>query len=504
MSMLYKPMIILAFVGASLTVSKPLAAQTSPTSVPTTPVAVPPSPQITPEQEAARKKLKAEGEADHADMMRQLGILSLRPGAESDQNSPNAANFDDAKVPPYPPPPDPLVFPDGKAIKTPKQWWSVRRPQIVKLLESEMYGSIPLNVPKVTWSVVRSKNDSLSGIPVHITRLKGHVDNSIDPNITVDIDVILALPANVKQPVPVIEAFDFLPNDFGDAPIRFSGQAARPSSGLLGPTPREHVLARGYGYASISTSSIQADNSAGFARGIIGLTNRGARRTPEQWGVLRAWGWGASRLLDYLETNPAVDAKRVGTSGHSRYGKAALVAMAFDRRFAIGYISSSGEGGAKLSRRDFGEKVENLTREGGYHWMAGNFLKYGGPLTRNDLPVDSHDLIALCAPRPLFISAGSPDAGDAWVDAKGSFLAAVAAGGVYRLLGARDLGTSTYPPMLTEIGSGEIAFRQHDQGHTPNPNWPYFLDFAQRELSRVEERKVSIDAAKVNQRSRPD
>lgn len=494
---LYKPKIVLALVGACLTVSKSLTAQTSPTSVPTVSVAVPPRPQITPEQEEARKKLKADGEADHADMMRQLDILSLRPGADADKKSPNAANFDDAKVPPYPPPPDPLVFPDGKAVKTPRQWWSERRPQIVKLLESEMYGNIPLNVPKVTWSVVRSKDDTFSGIPVHITRLKGHVDNSIDPTITVDIDVILALPANVKQPVPVIEAFDFLPNDFGDAPNRFPGQTPRPGGGRPGPTPREQVLARGYGYASISTSSIQADNGAGLASGIIGLTNRGGRRTPEQWGVLRAWGWGASRLLDYLETNPAVDAKRVGTFGHSRYGKAALVAMAFDRRFAIGYISSSGEGGAKLSRRDFGEKVENLTGEGEYYWMAGNFLKYGGPLTRNDLPVDSHDLIALCAPRPVFISAGSPDAGDAWVDAKGSFLAAVAAGGVYRLLGAKDLGTSIYPPMRTEIGPGEIAFRQHDQGHTPNPNWPYFLDFAQRELSTVTQPKVSVGAAKA-------
>jgi hypothetical protein len=416
-------------------------------------------------------------------MMRQLGITSLRPGADGDKNSPNAANFDEAKVPPYSPPPDPLVFPDGKPVKTPQQWWGQRRPQIVKLLESEMYGAIPANVPKVTWSVVKTKEDTLGGTPVHISRLKGHVDNSTDPAITVDIDVILALPANVHGAVPVIAAFDFLPNDFGDAPMRFPG-AGGPGA-AVGPPPREQVLARGYGYAAISTNSIQADNAAGLTSGIIGLTNKGARRTPAQWGVLRAWAWGASRLLDYLETNPAVDARRVSTFGHSRYGKAALVAMAFDRRFAIGYISSSGMGGAKLARHDFGERVENLTRNGGYHWMAGNFLKYGGPLTRNDLPVDAHDLIALCAPRPVFISAGSPDAGDAWVDARGSFLSAVAAGGVYRLLGAKDLGTTVFPPMLTEVDPGEIAFRQHDQGHTPNPNWPYFLDFAQRELPRV-------------------
>jgi hypothetical protein len=491
---LTKPTISISLICVALTINPSLLAQAPATPAANSPTLAPARPQLTPEQQAARKKAAADEEADHADMMRQLGITSLRPGADSDQKSPNAANFDEAKVPPYSQPPDPLVFPDGKAVKTPQQWWSQRRPQIVKLLESEIYGGIPANVPTVAWSVVKSKEDTLGGIPVHITRLRGHVDNSIDPAISVDIDVILAMPANAKGPVPVIEAFDFLPNDFGDAPSRFPGAGVRPGAGPAPPTPREQVLARGYGYAAISTNSIQADNGAGFSAGIIGLTNKGARRTPEQWGVLCAWGWGASRLLDYLATNPAVNAKQVGVFGHSRYGKAALVAMAFDPRFAIGYISSSGEGGAKLSRHDFGERVENLTRAGGYHWMAGNFLKYGGPLTRNDLPVDAHDMIALCAPRPIFISAGSPDAGDAWVDARGSFLSAVAAGGVYRLLGAKDLGTTVYPSMLTEIDPGEIAFRQHDQGHTPNPNWPYFLDFAQRELHKVQKLEASSGA----------
>ena len=496
MPMLNKPTILSSLIGVALIASPSLLAQTQSTTVPPTPAAAPARPPLTPEQQAARKKAAADEEADHTDMMRQLGITSLRSGADSDQKSPNAANFEEAKVPAYSAPPDPLVFPDGKPVRTPQQWWGQRRPQIVKLLENEMYGSIPANVPKVTWSIIKSKDDTLGGTPTHITRLKGHVDNSIDPAINVDIDVILALPTNVKGPMPVIAAFDFLPNDFGDSPMRFFGTGPRAGSGPPPPTPREEVLARGYGYAAISTNSIQADNSAGFTAGIIGLTNKGALRTPAQWGVLRAWGWGASRLLDYLETNPAVDAKQVGVFGHSRYGKAALVAMAFDRRFAICYISSSGEGGAKLSRHDFGERVENLTRVGGYHWMAGNFLKYGGPLTPKDMPVDAHDLIALCAPRPIFISAGSPNAGDAWVDARGSFLSAVAAGGVYRLLGAKDLGTSVYPPMLTEIDPGEIAFRQHDQGHTPNPNWPYFLDFAQRELPKVQRTEASAGAPK--------
>jgi hypothetical protein len=247
-----------------------------------------------------------------------------------------------------------------------------------------------------------------------------------------------------------------------------------------GPTWQQQCLAHGYGYATIIPTSIQADNGAGLSQGIIGLCSKGQARKPDDWGALRAWAWGASRALDYFESDKAVDAKHVGIEGHSRYGKATLVAMAYDLRFAIAFVSSSGEGGAKLHRRIFGELVENVAASGEYHWMAGNFMKYAGPLTANDLPVDSHELIALCAPRPVFISAGTVEKGDGWVDAKGSFLAAVGAGPVYTLLGKKDLGTSEFPPLQTPLIDGDIAFRQHAQGHTPMPNWPTFLMFADR------------------------
>jgi len=154
--------------------------------------------------------------------------------------------------------------------------------------------------------------------------------------------------------------------------------------------------------------------------------------------------------------------------------------MAYDQRFAVVYVSSSGEGGAKLHRRNWGEIVENVAGTGEYHWMAGNFLKYAGPLTWNDLPVDSHELIALCAPRPVFISAGAASKGDGWVDAKGMFMAAVGAGPVYRLLGGKDLGTTEFPPLETALIDGDVAYRQHSGGHTPGPNWPTFLTFASR------------------------
>jgi hypothetical protein len=240
------------------------------------------------------------------------------------------------------------------------------------------------------------------------------------------------------------------------------------------------VLKKGWAYASYLPYSVQADNGAGLTKGIIGLANKGQPRALDDWGALRAWAWGVSRAIDYFETDPAADAKRVAIEGHSRFGKAALVAMAYDPRVAIGFISSSGEGGAKLHRRDWGEIVENIAGSGEYHWMAGNFIKYAGPLNWNDLPVDSHELIALCAPRPVFISAGTKENGDGWVDAKGSFLAAAGAGPVYELLGKMGLGTSEFPPVETTLIDGDVAFRQHSAGHTPGPNWPTFLTFAER------------------------
>jgi hypothetical protein len=256
-----------------------------------------------------------------------------------------------------------------------------------------------------------------------------------------------------------------------------------------GPTWQQQLLAKGWGYASLIATSIQDDKAEALTEGVIGLANHGQPRKLDDWGALRAWAWGASRALDYFQTDPAVDAKQVGITGHSRYGKAALVTMAFDQRFAIGYISSSGEGGAELYRRHWGEQLENLAG-GEYYWMAGNLIKYGGPLTPNDLPVDSHELIALCAPRPVFISAGALAAGDGWVDAKGMFLAAVGAGTVYKVLGKKDLGTAEFPPIETPLIAGDVAFRQHSGGHTPMPNWPTFLEFAGRYIKPAQARKT--------------
>jgi hypothetical protein len=406
-------------------------------------------------------------EQDHRMMMEQLGITAIRPGADGrDAKAPNAANYDESKGNPYPELPDALKLDNGKPVKSAQQWWKQRRPQIVEYFDREVYGRLPMHVPGVSWAVVETKNETIGGAAVVTRKLLGHVDNSSYPPVNVDIELYLTTPAGAKG-VPVI--IEFFPPEWA------ARMPPQPS-----PTWQEQVIARGWAYAILSPTSIQADNGAGLTRGIIGLVNKGQPRKPDDWGALRAWAWGASRALDYLATDPAVDAKRAVIEGVSRYGKASLVTMAYEPRFAIGFIGSSGMGGAALHRRRIGELLENVASSGEYHWMAGNYIKYAGPLTAKDLPVDAHELIALSAPRPLFIGAGNPAQGDAWVDPRGMFMATVAASPVYRLLGKRALDSTEFPPIETLLTTGELAYRQHAGGHTSGPNWPTFLDFAAR------------------------
>jgi hypothetical protein len=414
-------------------------------------------------------------EQDHRRTMDLLQISSLRQGADrNDPQAPNAVNYDEAKANPNPKLPDPLVLRNGKRVTMPKTWWSERRPEIVQDFDREIYGRAPRDLPDVRWKVVSTTKGTKGDVAIVTKVLVGHVDNSWYPAIDVNIQLTLTTPAGATSPVPVMMEISLSPEIAAAMAKRFPN--ARPPSG---PPWQEQVLAKGWGYAAYIPTSVQADSGAGLTQGIIGLVNKGRPRALDDWGVLRAWAWGASRALDYFETDKSIDAKHVGLEGHSRYGKAALVAMAYDPRFAIGYISSSGMGGAALYRRHFGELLENVAATNEYHWMAGNFLKYAGPLKPDDLPVDSHELIALCAPRPVFISGGATES-DGWVDAKGMFLAAAGAGPVYELLGKKGLPSSEFPPMETALISGDVAFRQHSGGHTPGPNWPTFLMFASR------------------------
>ena len=426
---------------------------------------------------------------DHQQMMAALGIKRLRPK----RGPANKPNYDPAKANPFPDLPDPLTLRDGRRVTDPQMWWSQRRPEIVEDFEREIYGRVPSQVPKVTWSVVTQVTDGQVGnLRANGKQLVGHVDNSACPTIAVDIRMTLVTPADAKGPVPVLIMIGRVD---GSGLPRATDSTAPENPSSVKSVATGQLLAAGWGYALLDFSSIQADNAAGLSAGIIGLVNRGGPRRPDDWGALRAWAWGASRALDELETDPAVDGRKVGVEGVSRFGKAALVAMAFDQRFAAALIGSSGEGGAKLHRRDFGEAVENLTSPDESYWMAGNFLKYGaadasgGSRNAGDLPVDAHELIALCAPRLTFISYGSPEHGDSgWCDQQGSFMAAVAAGPVFRLLGARDLGVSEdyreakMPPVCSGLLEGDLAWREHDGGHEDRSNLPSFLQWASARL----------------------
>jgi len=438
---------------------------------------------------------------DRQRIMDELQITSIPPGAPG---SSNPETYNEANANPYPKLPDPLTLKNGKKVTSKEVWVTQRRPEILEDFEREVYGRTPKVTPKVNWELVSSTEGMNGEFPILTKQLIGHVDNSSYPAVTVNIQLTLVTPGNAKGPVPVMMQFGGAPGGAsrGAAQGPAPAAAAPPGGGRgpQGPDWRQQLLAKGWGYSNIVPGSIQADNGAGLTQGIIGLVNKGQPRKLDDWGTLAAWGWGASRALDYFETDKAVDAKQVGLEGHSRYGKATIVAMALDERFAIAYVSSSGAGGAKLHRRKYGELVENVLAANEYHWMAGNYFKYGGHW--DNLPVDSHELVALIAPRPIFISAGrgpdlNPDGtiatrtgdngavtavniNDAWVDAKGSFLAAVGAGPVYTLLGKKDVGATEFPPIDTALITGDIGFRQHTGGHTDGPTWPTFLTFADK------------------------
>lgn len=465
---------------------------------------------------------------DHQNMMQQLGIEALRPGPSGDPKAPDHANYDESKANPWPNLPDALTLPNGQKVTTAHQWWTERRPQIVHDFDEFVYGRVPNNVPKVTWSVVASEHEQVAFHPVTASQFSGHVDNSSYPLISVSLRMTLVLPDDVQGPVPVLIMFgpsrfpspvqptveqldhinaamkalliqqdpslkDVIAQHPAWEPVR-PVPFAFPQMNADGDPPNTwELISAGWGFAFLDPQSAQPDNAADLTRGIIGLVNKGQPRQPDQWGALRAWAWAAGRAFDYLQTLPAVDAKHIGIEGVSRYGKAALVTMAYDQRFAMVLVGSSGKGGATPFRRNYGESVYNLTG-GEYYWMAGNFLKYGaskatfGSMDPGDIPVDSNELIALCAPRLTFISYGIPEKGDAhWLDHQGSWMATLAASPVWTLLGAPGLSTTNLdyhtapmPPVNDGLLGGKLAWRQDDGGHTDAPNMKYFIQWTDK------------------------
>jgi (4-O-methyl)-D-glucuronate---lignin esterase len=469
-------------------------------------------------------------EEDQKNMMQQLGIRDLRPGPSGDEHAPNHANYDESKANPFPNIPDALTMMNGQKVATPEMWQK-RRAEILEGFDCCVYGRVPKNVPKVTWTVGPIDHEFIGFAPVLAKEVIGHPDDSGCTDTDVNIRMIVVTPANAKGPVPLLIMFGPAafpsPNQPSEEEFARINRAMKelliekdpslkpvfdehPAFQLSSRTPFQfpprnedgdppntwELVADGWGFALLDPTTVQADNGAGLTRGIIGLTNHGQPRKPEDWGALRAWAWGASRALDYLETDSAVNAKQIGIDGVSRYGKAALITMAYDPRFRAVLVGSSGKGGATLLRRNFGEAVESLAGFS-YYWMAGNFMKYGasdstvGSKNGSDIPVDSNELIALTAPRLTFISYGVPEKGDAkWLDQKGSFMATVLASPVWPLLGSKGLTPmngytpENMPPVNTNILDGQLGWRQHDGGHTDAPNMKYFIEWADKFFRR--------------------
>jgi hypothetical protein len=435
-----------------------------------------------------RARIEAGNAAERSRELKLLGITAMQPGATAyDVGKPGNANYDESKANPFPVLSDLMTLQNGTKVKTRAQW-EQRRKEIKSLFDENIYGKFPAHIPKVSWTVAGTEEITVAGVPAVVKHIVGHTDNSSYPAITVDIHADVVTPAAEKgKKVPVIIGG----GSTRPRPVRPPAAAGQPVHMLSAPEnppdSAELLLKHGWGFVSRTSNEVQADNGAGLTSGIIGLVNKGQPRSMDDWGVLRAWGWGDSRIVDYLLTDSDVDGTKIGVTGHSRGGKAALVAMVDDLRIAIGYISSSGAGGANLYRRNYGETMGNLAGNSEFHWFAGNFLRYAAVgHTANDMPVDSHEFIALAAPRAVFIGGGAwiedPKylPGDAWQDAQGMFMAAAAASPAWEIYGVKGLGTRTFPPMNTFINAGNVVFRQHQYGHTPAPNWPYFIEFADR------------------------
>ncbi|WP_260706363.1 alpha/beta hydrolase family protein [Edaphobacter flagellatus] len=395
------------------------------------------------------------------------------------------ANYDEAKVGTYTLP-DPLVMSDGKPVKDAKVWMTKRRPEIVRLFETQQYGVAPGRPKDESFDVIEKGTAALGGKAI---RRRVEVHLSADKAAPV-IHLVEYLPAGAKKKVPLLLCISFFPasnmvddpelptGEVWDAKTKTRVPAARGT--IAGKIDVPELIAAGFGVATFYYGDVEPDYAEGFAQGIRrfylkpGQTTRG----PEDWGSIAAWAWGMSRVEDYLETDKDVDAKRVAIHGISRLGKTVMWAGAHDQRFAAVIASCSGEGGAALSHRNYGETIAHLTAPTRFPYQfAENYGKWAG--FPDKAPMDAHMLVALIAPRPLLLQTGTTDY---WSDPKGEFLAEVAAGPVYRLLGKSDLGTETWPAAKVPV-LHDLSYYMHDGGHGMVPgDWAVYVEFLKMHL----------------------
>ncbi len=396
-------------------------------------------------------------------------------------------NYSEQRVPKYTLP-NPLVLSDGTKVTDAGTWRTKRRPEILELFRKYVYGRAPIAKPKnMSFKVFDLERNALAGLATRKQVTVNFTGKKDGPKM----DILIYLPNAVKTPVPTFVILNFGGNHtiHPDPAIKLSKNWMRPGSkGVVknraseesrgrsrARFPVEKILKRGYGLATVYYGDIDPDFHDGFKNGVHPAFDKliDGERAPDAWGSIGAWAWGLGRAMDYFETDDDVDNKRVAVLGHSRLGKTALWAGARDERFAFVISNNSGCGGAALSRRRFGETVERINKSFP-HWFCENFKKYNNK--EDDLPVDQHMLIALMAPRPVYVTSADKDL---WADPRGEFLACKNAAPVYRLLGVDGLGVRQMPGLDKPVQKGTIGYHVRSGGHALTQyDWQQFMDFA--------------------------